>query len=69
MFIRILTADGQGASSTMSLQGRIQNLMKRQGCFEYVLASAAKLTHAHNRQASRAERPILACSKSSASEL
>ena len=57
MFIRILTADGQGASSTMSSQGRIQNFMKRRGCFAYVLASAAKLTHAHYRQASRARAP------------
>ena len=28
--------------------------MKRRGCFAYVLASAAKLAHAHYRQASRA---------------
>ena len=28
--------------------------MKRWGCFAYVLASAAKLAHAHYHQASRA---------------
>ena len=36
-------------------QGRIQNFMKRQGCFTYILAGAAKLAHAHYRQAFRAQ--------------
>ena len=35
-------------------QGRIQDFIKKRGCFAYVLASAAKLAHAHYRQASRA---------------
>ena len=34
------------------LQGRIQNFMKRRGCFTFVLGSGAKLAHAHYRLAS-----------------
>ena len=39
-------------------QGRIQNFMKRRGCFAYVLAIAAKLAHAQYRQASWALRAL-----------
>ena len=52
--IVLLCRVGIPSRRRLARQWRIQDFMKRRGCFAYVLARAAKLAHAHYHQASRA---------------